>query len=75
MSTEERPLHELAEIVNESCHAPVTQKQTWIVTQTEQFRVRAVSAEAAVEMVTEDPAAEGSDVEWIGCTERSAEPT
>jgi glycine/D-amino acid oxidase-like deaminating enzyme len=46
--------------------------RTFVVRQTEEFRVRATTAEAAVELVA-DPGDSHPDVEWLSCTGREAE--
>lgn len=45
-------------------------EKTYIVTQTEQFRVRADSEEEACERVAEQE--NGENVEWMACIEREA---
>lgn len=47
--------------------------RTFIVRQTEEFRVRADDADDAVDQVANDPEASTPTVEWLSCTERSAE--
>ncbi len=51
--------------------SPIKDDRTFVVEQTEQFRVRAADEEEAKRLVAElDP--DHPAVEWIGCTDRTA---